>query len=263
VTRRVLALAVVALALAIAALAGESVPAPERFDTVVVDAGHGGDDHGAEGPSGLLEKQLALDLAKQVAERLRAQGLRVVMTRSDDRFVPLAERTRIANEAGGDLFLSIHANASSSRLARGIETFFASLQATDQAALELAKAENLAFGASAEATAAADPVAAILGDMLATEHLAESQEFARMAQRRLAADAESRGVKQAPFLVLMGARMPAALLEVGFITNRAEEARLKDKGEQARVAEEIARAVASYRTRADAKLGVAAAVEAQ
>ncbi len=251
-SRRALATA----ALAFLALAA-SEAAPDRFDTVVIDAGHGGDDQGARGPTGLLEKNLALDLAKRVAERMRAQGLRVVMTRTDDRFVALDERTRIANEAGGDLFLSIHANASSSRLARGIETFFASPEATDQAALELAQAENLAFGAGAKQAEAGDPLRAILGDMLATEHLAESQEFARMAQRRLAADAASRGVKQAPFLVLMGARMPAALLEVGFITNRQEEARLKQKRERSRVADEIARAVASYRERADAKLGLA------
>ncbi len=231
-----------------------------RFATVVVDAGHGGDDHGAQGPGGLLEKNLVLDVARRLAKRLEAQGLRVVMTRDADRFVPLADRTRIANDARADLFVSIHANASSLGGVHGIETFFASLDASDESARALAQRENLAFGEAA-AQAGADPVLAILGDLLATEHLADAQEFARMAQRRLAtAEASrSRGVKQAPFVVLMGVQMPAVLVEVGFLTNAREAGRLGGESERERLAAGLAAAVAAFRTRQDARFGVAEA----
>jgi len=232
--------------------------APGRFATVVVDAGHGGEDHGAEGPKGLLEKELVLDVARRLAKRLTTQGLAVVMTRDADRFVPLEERTRIANDARADLFVSIHANASSLRGVHGIETFFASLEATDESARALAQRENLSFGEEA-AAGAGDPVLAILGDLLATEHLADAQEFARMTQRRLAtAEASrSRGVKQAPFVVLMGVEMPAVLVEVGFLTNTKEAGRLGGASERERLASGLAAAVAAFRSRQDARLGVA------
>jgi N-acetylmuramoyl-L-alanine amidase len=242
--------------------AAPATPAAEgRFDTVVVDAGHGGDDHGAKGPRGLLEKNLVLDVARRLAKRLERQELRVVMTRDADHFVPLDARTRIANDAGADLFVSIHANASALGGVHGIETFFASLEATDESARALAQRENLAFGAAAGGGGAADPVLAILGDLLATEHLADAQEFARMTQRRLAtAEASrSRGVKQAPFVVLMGVQMPAVLVEIGFLTNSAEEGRLGGDPERERLAGGIADAVASFKRRQDARLGFAEA----
>jgi N-acetylmuramoyl-L-alanine amidase len=249
------------------ALAGGPWPAaapagaasPPRFETVVVDAGHGGDDHGARGPKGLLEKDLVLDLARRVAAKLAAQGLTVVMTRESDRFVTLEERTRIANAASPDLFISIHANASSLRKVKGIETFFASPEATDESARALAQRENLAFGASAARMAEGDPLRAILGDLLATEHLADAQEFAGMAQRRLATveSSRSRGVKQAPFVVLMGVHSPAVLIEVGFLTNAKEESRLASRMERERLVSGVAEAVAVFRARQDARLGVA------
>ena len=247
------------------ALAGEPWPAaaneasPARFDTVVVDAGHGGEDHGARGPQGLLEKDLVLDLARRVAAKLDEQGLHVVMTRDGDRFVPLEERTRIANRADPDLFISIHANASALQRVTGIETFFASPEATDESARALAESENLAFGASAVRMAEGDPLRAILGDLLATAHLADAQEFAGMAQRRLAtAEASrSRGVKQAPFVVLMGVHSPAVLVEVGFLTNAKEEGRLSSPAERERLVLGLAEAVAAFRARQDARLGVA------
>ena len=232
---------------------------PERFDTVVVDAGHGGEDQGAHGPRGLLEKDLVLDVAQRVAAGLGAQGLRVVMTRDSDHFVPLDERTRLANAAHPDLFISIHANASSLQGVKGIETFFASPEATDESARALAQRENLAFGASAARMAEGDPLRAILGDLLATEHLAAAQEFAGLAQRRLAtAEASrSRGVKQAPFVVLMGVHAPAVLVEVGFLTNAKEESRLASARERERLVSGLAEAVAVFRTRQDARLGIA------
>jgi N-acetylmuramoyl-L-alanine amidase len=183
----------------------------------------------------------------------------VVLTRDADRFVTLEERTRLANAADPDLFISIHANASSLQKVAGIETFFASPEATDEAARALAQRENLAFGASAARMAEGDPLRAILGDLLATEHLAAAQEFAGMAQRRLAtAEASrSRGVKQAPFVVLMGVHSPAVLVEVGFITNAKEESRLASRAERERLVTGLAEAVAAFRARQDARLGIA------
>jgi len=170
-----------------AVAAAPEARARDRFDTVVLDAGHGGDDRGARGARGLLEKDLVLDVSKRLAERLSELGLRVVLTRADDRFVGLEERTSIANDARGDLFLSIHANAASARRARGTETFFASLDASDESARELAELENMSFRKEGGPSVAEDPLVAILGDLIATEHLRESQEFARFAQERLAA----------------------------------------------------------------------------
>jgi len=230
-----------------------------RFDTVVIDAGHGGRDHGARGPNGLLEKEVVLDLAQRLQRLLGEQGLTVVQTRDADRFVELEERTSLANEAGGDLFISIHANASQLAGVRGIETFFASPDATDDAARELAAAENLVFEREEGPPDGADPLLAILGDMIATEHLAESQEFARMAQRRIATReaSRSRGVKQAPFVVLMGVQMPAVLVEVGFITNRREAQALGREAERERLARGLAEAVGAFQQRTDARNGVA------
>jgi N-acetylmuramoyl-L-alanine amidase len=247
------------LALLAALCAAPAGAAPERFDRVVIDAGHGGDDHGAEGPAGLREKDLVLDLARRLAKKLRAQGLEVRFTRDADAFVALDARTEIANRAAADLFVSIHANASRAQSARGVETYFASPEASDEAAEELARAENAAFGPMAGKLADGDPLLSILGDLMAQEQLSDSQEFARLAQRELAqgAAARSRGVKQAPFVVLMGVRMPAVLVEVGFITNPADEKVLRKAAERERIATGLSRAIATFRLRQDERSGVA------
>ena len=251
--------------LGLGALLAGAAPAdgrpPDRFDTVVIDAGHGGEDEGAVGPVGLLEKQLVLDLAHRLERRLVAMGLRVVQTRAEDVFVPLERRMSLANDADGDLFVSIHANASTNASARGVETYFLSAEATDAAADDLARRENASFGEAAlPANLADDPLLALLGDMIATEHLAESSDFAREALGRLAALAEapSRGVKQAPFVVLMGVQMPAALLEVGFITHREEERLLGTSSRRDAIVDALVKAVSSFGQRYDSKHGVAA-----
>jgi len=246
----------VVLAAILLASSGLSEPRPERFDTVVIDPGHGGDDHGARGSrGGLLEKDLVLDVSLRLAALLEERGMRVVLTRRDDRYVSLEERTSIANDARGDLFVSVHANASRIRNARGIETFFVSLEASDEAAQRIANLENQAFtGESVAAKIADDPLLAILGDLIATEHLVESQEFARLVQGRLAST-RSRGVKQAPFVVLMGVQMPAALVEIGFLTNPADERDLHSSAERVRLAGGLARAVVEFAARYDARRG--------
>jgi len=259
-TRSAVATALFAAA-ALAALAtGADEPPREvdRFDRVVLDAGHGGDDHGAEGPAGLLEKELVLDVTRRLKARIEGDGVQVVLTRDDDVYVPLGERTAIANRAGADLFVSIHANAASARSARGVEIFFVALEASDESARQLAERENAAFREASPA-APDDPLASILGDLAAADQLRESDEFARLANREVAAlvaAVPSRGVKQAPFVVLMGVQMPAALVEIGFITNPTEERDLASPGYRDRVADALARAVFEFAGRYDARRGV-------
>jgi len=232
----------------------------DRFDTVVLDAGHGGDDEGARGAHGVVEKELVLDVARRLRARLGDAGLRVVLTRERDLYVPLEQRTAIANDARGDLFISIHANAASARAARGIETFFLSLEASDDAARQVAARENAAFrDLTVPAVASDDPLVTILGDLAASELMQESDEFARLAQGEVSSldGAPSRGVKQAPFVVLMGLEMPASLVEIGFITNPADARALASGDQRERVAEALARAVLEFGRRYDARRGVA------
>jgi N-acetylmuramoyl-L-alanine amidase len=251
-------LCALALALGLAAPAGADGDPSERFDLVVIDAGHGGEDRGARGLAGVLEKELVLDVAQRLAARLRAAGLRVVMTRDGDETVSLEQRTAAANAARADLFLSIHANSAPASAARGVETYFCSLEASDDEARQVAARENLAFGELEQAAAEGDPLVAILGDLVNTEHLVESQDFARLAQTELAAElrAPSRGVKQAPFVVLMGAQMPASLVEIGFVTNPREARALAGDARRGQIADGLARAVLAFGRRYDAKRGV-------
>jgi N-acetylmuramoyl-L-alanine amidase len=247
-----------AIALVPLLLVGAEARERDRFDTVVIDAGHGGDDEGARGPGSLTEKELVLDVARRLADRLRQHDLRVVLTRSDDRFVPLERRTAIANDARGDLFLSIHANAARTGRARGVETYFLSLEASDDAARQVAQRENEAFRRAGPAQAPGDdPLVSILGDLIATEHVIESDEFARLAQGELATlDSDgSRGVKQAPFVVLMGLQMPASLIEIGFVTNPGEAVLLRSTKRRDRIAELLTRAVVEFGRRYDARRG--------
>jgi N-acetylmuramoyl-L-alanine amidase len=230
----------------------------DRFDVVVLDAGHGGEDEGAIGPSGLREKDLVLDVTRRVARKLVEQGLHVILTRRDDRFLSLEERTAVANDARADLFVSIHANASTSRSPRGIETYFASLESTDEESRRVAERENTALGATAPSANDSDPLAAILGDLIETEHLQESSEIAKLAEDGLsdAAGDLSRGVKQAPFVVLMGVRMPATLIEIGFVTHPGEEGELRKSNRRDAIADALAVAVVDFGQRYDARRGV-------
>jgi N-acetylmuramoyl-L-alanine amidase len=232
----------------------------DHFDLVVIDAGHGGHDEGALGPSGLREKDLVLDIARRLARRLQERGVGVVLTRDRDAFLSLEQRTSVANDARADLFLSIHANASRSSKPKGIETYFAALDATDAQARATAERENRALGATAPEARRDDPLAAILGDLIETQHLQESSEFAKLAQEELAniGPTRSRGVKQAPFVVLMGVQMPASLVEIGFLSNASEEASLRRDRQRDAIANALADAVNAFGERYDARRGVVA-----
>jgi N-acetylmuramoyl-L-alanine amidase len=253
----------IALGAAFAGLADAPAPA-DRFDVVIIDAGHGGEDDGARGVDGTLEKALVLEVSNRLSTEIRRRGFKPVMTRADDTFVPLEERMGIANDARGDLFISIHANSAPNPRVRGTEVFHRSLEASDEAAQELAQRENAAFGAPAvERTQHSDPVLAVLGRLIVDEYEKESGVFAKMAEERLrqAGTMRSRGAKQAPFVVLTDVQMPSALVEIGFITNRADMKVLRTRAVQEEIVNALADAVVEYGHRHDALRGLAAADE--
>ncbi len=232
----------------------EASPAAETV--IVLDPGHGGVETGAVGPTGAAEKEVALDIARRLRELLeREKGVSVVLTRDEDRIVPLDERTAIANHNRAELFVSIHLNASPAESAFGAETYFLSAEATDDKARTLAALENRAFGVEDERQVVAPDgnedrdIELILWDLAQNQYLAESSRLAESVQRELNALAgtRNRGIRQAPFTVLMGATMPAILVEAGFVSNPAEEGRLKDGAYRQKVAEALARAIAGYR----------------
>lgn len=203
-----------------------AVPPPRL--KIALDAGHGGEDTGAKGSKGLLEKDAALLIVKELDASMREAGFDVVLIRSDDTFVPLWDRAKLANEAGADLFISIHLNAARARAAKGSEVYFLSLDRGDEEAASVAALEN----AGADTKSGADSVVAgILEDMAQEAFLQASERLAVAVQLQLnrLGGIKERGVKQAPFVVLRGAAMPAVLVESAFISNRKEEAKLKDK----------------------------------
>jgi N-acetylmuramoyl-L-alanine amidase len=217
--------------------------APDDSPVVVVDAGHGGDDLGAVGPGGVLEKNISLSVAREVSAALRDVGVQVVLTRDSDRFVPLAERTSVANRARGSFCLSIHANSSPNPEARGVETYFLSVEASDADALQVAITENDVFK-QPSSSASADMVGAILGDLAVADTMRLSRKFAVALHRELSKlPGPSRGVKQAEFVVLSGVNMPSALLELGFLTNAEEERMLASKAHHRAIALAVVRAL--------------------
>ncbi|HYC88816.1 MAG TPA: N-acetylmuramoyl-L-alanine amidase [Thermoanaerobaculia bacterium] len=221
--------------------------------TIVIDPGHGGKEVGAVGPGGLMEKDVTLAVARKLANALAAKtGTRVVLTRDDDSVVSLDQRTAIANQYKADLFLSVHMNAAVVKNAKGSETYFLSLEASDELAKKAAETEN------ASATSASSDLNLILWDLAHQAYVGESSRFAQAIQEELnsATSVANRGVKQAPFKVLVGATMPAALVEVGFITNPEEEAKLQSEEFQNLMVEALTRAVQRYKTDYETRIGV-------
>ncbi len=230
-------------------------PADSLIDVIVIDPGHGGDDEGAVGRSGLLEKDVVLDISKRLAARLRESGFEVVMTRDDDRFVSLADRANIANEAGADLFISIHCNAAENKSARGSIVFFLADAKTDQARAAAAlENEVFKFETTANVPNKSD-IGFILSDMIQTEHLKESAELAQLIHENLrnVRNLERRGIDQAGFIVLNKAFVPSVLVETAFITNKKDEELLRSDKFREAFAEEIARAVATFKAEFDAR----------
>jgi N-acetylmuramoyl-L-alanine amidase len=242
------------------ALRGRPGIQAEPLTRIVLDAGHGGHDPGAIGPGGLMEKELVLDVTLRLARLLEeGLGIKPVLTRSGDHFVALRERTQLANRERAQLFVSIHANAHRSSGYHGVETYFLSSEATDDEARQVAAIENgviqLEPGYSPQRM---DALKTILWDLAQSEFQIESSHLAEAVQDALTDGLRipNRGVKQAGFYVLGGAAMPAILVEIGFLTNRKEEARLRDPRYREQVARAIYAGLVEYKRRYDQKMGV-------
>jgi N-acetylmuramoyl-L-alanine amidase len=213
---------------------------------IVIDPGHGGHDPGAHG-KGLTEADLVLDVALRLEKLLLAQrGVEVVMTRRTDVFIPLEERTAIANREGADLFLSIHANASRNTKAHGVETYFLNF-ASNPDAQSVAARENAASGRTMHS------LPEIVRAITINDKLDESRDFATMVQRSMIrslktknGDLRDLGVKQAPFVVLIGAVMPSVLAEISFVTNPREGKLLKSGAYRQKIAEALLDGIATY-----------------
>ncbi|HEX9081393.1 MAG TPA: N-acetylmuramoyl-L-alanine amidase [Holophagaceae bacterium] len=220
-------------------------PASPRL-RIMLDPGHGGDDRGAHGPKGLAEKNAALAIAKAVGAKLQAAGFQVDFTRDDDTFIPLWDRAKKANEDGDDLFISLHLNAARARSARGSEVYFLSLGQGDDD--EVAATENAGAERGPAASGPESVVASILDDLAQKAYLQDSERLAVDIQNELnrLAGIKERGVKQAPFVVLRGAAMPAVLVETAFISNPREERKLRDPKFVAKVADAITLGIRRY-----------------
>src|SRR5215813_5783409 len=232
--------------------------------TIVLDAGHGGHDSGATGPTGLMEKDLVLDVTRRVAKLIETRlGLKVLLTRDSDNFVTLRDRTSYANRQHADLFVSIHANAHREAAADGVETYFLSSEATDSTARQVAAAENGVIQLEQPAGRGGgqvDIVKAILWDLAQSEFQVESSRLAEVVHDSMTQTLRisNRGVKQAGFYVLGGAAMPAILLEIGFVTNPREEKKLKDTKYRDEIARAIAAGLAEYKRNWDQRARAAA-----
>ena len=218
-----------------------------KIGRIVIDAGHGGHDSGTIGVDGLEEKDVVLDVALRVGKLLHDRlGAEVVYTRSDDTFIPLETRTAIANKAQADLFLSIHANSSSDASARGVETYYLNFT-SDPTALDVAARENAVSGQSIH------QLSDLVKKITLKDKIAESREFASDVESSLYgglqrgnAGLRDRGVKKAPFVVLIGANMPSILAEISFVTNPRDANQLSQPEYRQRVAESLYKGVAKY-----------------
>jgi N-acetylmuramoyl-L-alanine amidase len=215
---------------------------------IVIDPGHGGKDYGAPGYlKGVHEKHVVLQIAKQLQQMIKAQlNCEAILTRSGDKFLSLEERTAIANTKNADLFISIHTNASSDRRAYGIETYILNL-ATDDEAIRVAAMEN------ATSTKNISDLDSILQDLMKNAKVSESTRLASYVQQSMSknlkttySNIRNKGIKQAPFYVLLGADMPSILIETSFISNPRECKRLADTNYQKRLCQGIVEGIKRY-----------------
>jgi N-acetylmuramoyl-L-alanine amidase len=219
-----------------------------KIGRIVIDAGHGGHDTGTIGPTGLMEKDLCLDVALRLGKIIQQKlpGADIVFTRSDDTFIPLEERTHIANEAKADLFISIHANSSPDHGARGVETYYLNLKGSAEA-MEVAARENSVSQENIH------DLQDVVKRIAQTEKIDESRELAADIQdslskkiQKTAKPVKDRGVRKAPFVVLIGADMPSILTEISFLSNASDEQLLKKPEHRQRIAEGVYQGVAAY-----------------
>jgi N-acetylmuramoyl-L-alanine amidase len=218
-----------------------------KINRIVVDAGHGGHDTGTIGPNGLMEKDLVLDVALRLGKLLETRlGSEVIYTRDDDTFIPLETRTAIANQNQADLFISVHANSSRDASARGVETYYLNFT-SDPAALDVAARENAVSEKSIH------ELQDLVKKITLKEKIDESRELASDVESSLAAGLSSkstamrnRGVKKAPFIVLIGANMPSILAEISFLSNPGDEKRLQTAEYRQKIAESLYKGISKY-----------------
>ncbi len=219
-----------------------------KINRIVIDPGHGGHDTGTIGPHGLMEKDLCLDVALRLGRLIRQKlpGAEVIYTRKDDTFVPLEERTAIANRAKADLFISIHANSSHDSTARGIETYYLNFSASPES-MEVAAREN------AESQESLHDLQDLIRKIARNDKIAESKELAEDIQDTLSQRLQvvsrserNRGVKRAPFVVLIGANMPSVLSEISFVSNPNDERLLRRPEQRQRIADGLYRGISDY-----------------
>lgn len=218
-----------------------------KVHKVVIDAGHGGHDTGTIGPKGLMEKDLVLDVALRLGRLVRQRlGAEVVYTRSDDTFIPLEQRTKIANDEKADLFISVHANSSPASSATGVETFYFNFT-SDQGSLDVATREN------ASASSSIFQLNDLLHKAVLNAKVEESRDFAQKVENSLYAmstkmnsGSHDRGVKKAPFVVLIGATMPSILAEIGFVSNPHDERLLRRQDQRQKIALSLYAGISAY-----------------
>lgn len=227
----------------------------DRIDKIIIDAGHGGKDYGAIGFKKTREKKIVLDIAKRLAKLIRKEKIfQVILTREKDVYVSLEERANIANSNNGDIYISIHANASLSRTARGFQVFFLA-PANNDLARAAAQLENAPFLAeiSSSSDYDQDDLSFILSDMIQTEFQAESADLASMIdkefRKKLSKKTKARGIDQAGFIVLNRVYMPSVLVEAAFLTNQKDEKLLKNKKYRQEVAEGIYAALKRFKAK--------------
>lgn len=223
-------------------------PKEKVIEIICIDPGHGGSDLGAVGRSKLTEKDITLKISRKVKKIIESKlGLRVITTRDKDVEVSLDSRAAMANNQKAQIFVSIHVNSSFRRSARGPETYYVSLKATDQEAFKLAEKENSSLG-EAFKTAENDDLKMILWNMAQSEYIKESSKLASFIQNELniLMHTKNRGVKQAPFRVLMRTAMPAVLIEIAFISNFYEEKSLMDDSFLDKVANAIYTGISKF-----------------
>lgn len=217
-----------------------------KVSRIVIDPGHGGKDPGAISPTGIREKDIVLIMGKLLAKRLKQEGFEVFLTRNDDRFLTLEERTAFANKNKADLFISLHVNSNVDRSVQGIETYFLNLT-TDASAIEVAAREN------ATTSKSISDLQLIINDLMLNSKINESSKFASSVHNAVLSSAKTvgykgrnLGVRQAPFYVLLGAQMPSILIEMGFITNSTDCSLLRRKSYQNTMIDGIAKGINNY-----------------
>jgi N-acetylmuramoyl-L-alanine amidase len=227
-----------------------NLPAHLKIKTIVIDPGHGGKDPGAIGTNGTKEKDLVLDVAKRLAKIIKKRmHVKVILTRNDDTFIPLAVRTQMANEKKADLFISIHVNASLSPKTKGFEIYFLSEKASDKEAEAVANMENSVI-AMEEQSPKLNELTSILWSMTLNKYMNNSSLLCSLISREVTLmhlGIQNRGVKQAAFHVLRGTKMPAVLVELGFLSNKGEERKLKNRNFRKKMTEAIYKGIFRYK----------------